>query len=263
MRIVVCVKQVPDIDRLETMSTDPETGTILREGLPSILNPFDEYAMEQALNLKDQLGAEVVVITMGPPQAEEALVHCLAMGADRAILVCDRALAGSDTLATSYALAGAIASLKGFDLVLCGLQAIDGDTAQVGPMLAEKLAVPQVTCVSSLKIEGRKATAIRELEDGQETVRVKTPLLASMIKAGPLPRIPTYASLSDALEQSVSLMSAADLGLEPSRLGLNGSPTAVVKVWNPQEGSAGQALQGTPEELAVRLADILLESLGR
>ena len=204
MRIVVCVKQVPDIERLDHMSTDPETGTIQREGLPSILNPVDEYAVEQALLLKDRLGAEVVVITMGPPQADEALIHCLAMGADQAYLVCDRALAGSDTLATSYALAGAIASLGGCDLVLCGLQAIDGDTAQVGPMLAEKLALPQVTCVSGLTVEGKKAVAIRELEDGTETVQVKLPLLATMVKAGPLPRIPTFAGLSDALKQGAS-----------------------------------------------------------
>ena len=130
-------------------------------------------------------------------------------------------------------------------------------------MLAEKLAIPQVTCVSSLKVEGRKVTAIRELEDGKETVQVKMPLLATMVKAGPLPRIPTYAGLCDALDKGVSLMSAGELKLEPARLGLHGSPTAVVKVWTPQEESSGQVLEGPPQELAVRLADILLESLGQ
>ena len=130
-------------------------------------------------------------------------------------------------------------------------------------MLAEKLAIPQITCVSSLKVEGKKVTAVRQLEDGQETVQVKMPLAATLLKAGPLPRIPTYAGLSDALDKKIALLTADELKLEPSLLGLQGSPTAVVKVWTPMEESAGETLSGSPEELAVRLADILLESLGR
>jgi electron transfer flavoprotein beta subunit len=146
--VLVCIKQVPDVTE---MKIDPETHTLLREGVPSIVNPFDEHAVEAAVRIREALGGKVTVISMGPPQAEEALRQCLQMGADEAFLISDRALVGSDTIATSYCLSRAIATIGKCDLILCGQQAIDGDTAQVGPGIAENLSLPQVTCVSSIE----------------------------------------------------------------------------------------------------------------
>ena len=258
MRIFVCIKQVPDISEMAVMETDPETGTIKREGIPAIVNPFDEYALEEAVRWKENLGGEVIAITMGPPQAEEALVKCLSMGADQAVLLSDRAFAGADTLATSYVLAGAINKLGDFDLIICGQQAIDGDTAQVGPMLAENLHIPQITYVSGLEVEKKHVVGMREVEEGQERVRCKMPVLITVVKGINEPRVPTYSDLSEAMDKEIPAWTAQDLGLDEKRLGLNGSPTAVTKVWSPEARSGGQEITGDPAEVAVFLADILL-----
>jgi len=258
MRIIVCVKQVPDIAEMETMETDPETGTIIREGLPAILNPFDEFAIEEAVSIKKKHGAEVIAITMGPPQAEDALITCLSMGADHAYLLSDRDFAGSDTLATTYTLAGAIGKIGDFDLILCGQQAIDGDTAQVGPMLAENLRIPQITYVNNLEIEKKHVTAKRELEDVYEVVRCKMPLLLTVVKGINVPRVPTFSDLSEAMENEIPVWTSEDLGLEKSRLGLAGSPTAVTRVWTPEPRSTGQVLKGEAPEIADQVADVLL-----
>ena len=260
MRIIVCVKQVPDIAEMETMETDPETGTIMREGLPAILNPFDEYAVEEAVSWKERLGGEVIALTMGPPQAEDALITCLSMGADRAVLLSDRAFAGSDTLATAYTIAAAVKKIGDFDLILCGLQAIDGDTAQVGPMLAECLHIPQITYVNRVEIEKKTVVATREVEDGYARVRCKMPLLLTVVKGINEPRVPTYSSLSDAMEKEIPIWTIGDLDLEQRFLGLQGSPTAVAKVWTPESRSRGQVLTGEPSELAKKLADILVDT---
>ena len=261
MKIIVCIKQVPDIAEIETMETDPETGTIVRDGLPSIVNPFDEYALEEAISWKEKLGAEVIAITMGPPQAEDALVKALSMGADQAILLSDGAFAGSDTIATTYTLAGAIRKIGDVDLVFCGQQAIDGDTAQVGPMLAENLRIPQITYVNYVEIEGKHVVAKRELEDSYEVVRCKMPVLLTVIKGINIPRIPTFGSLSDAMEKEIPVWTAEDLDVEKNRLGLSGSPTAVTRVWTPDPRPRGEVLTGEPSELAERLAGILLNIL--
>ncbi|NLP30987.1 MAG: electron transfer flavoprotein subunit beta/FixA family protein, partial [Clostridiales bacterium] len=178
MKIVVCLKQVPDTNEVKI---DPKTGTLIREGVPSIINPDDKNALEEALVLKEENGAHVTVVSMGPPQAEAALREALAMGADEAILVSDRAFAGADTLATSNALAGALRQLD-YDIIFAGRQAIDGDTAQVGPEIAEHLGLPQVTYVEEVKVNGNELEVRRAWEDGYETLTVKTPVLLTAIK---------------------------------------------------------------------------------
>lgn len=261
MRIVVCIKQVPDIGEMEKMDTDPETGNIIREGLPAILNPFDEYALEEAVSLKEKQGGEVIAVSMGPPQAEDALIECLSMGADRAVLLTDRRFAGSDTIATTRILAESIKKIGDVDLVFCGQQAIDGDTAQVGPMLAEGLHIPQITYVSKLEMEGRFVTATREVEDGYRLVRCKLPVLITVVKGINVPRVPTYSDLGEAMDKEIPIWTAEDLNIEKGLLGANGSPTAVTRVWTPEAKSRGHVLKGEPSEVAKELADILLKSL--
>ena len=170
MEIVCLIKQVPDTTDVKI---DPKTGTLIREGVPSIINPDDKNALEEALVLKERFGGKVTVVSMGPPQAEEALREAYAMGADDCILLCDRAFAGADTLATSYTLATAVKNIGKFDIVVCGRQAIDGDTAQIGPQVAEILGLPQITYVKNLEIDGKKVTAHRTLEDGYEIIETE------------------------------------------------------------------------------------------
>jgi electron transfer flavoprotein beta subunit len=184
------------------------------------------------------------------------------MGADRAVLLSDRAFAGSDTLATAYAIAGAVEKLGEFDLILCGQQAIDGDTAQVGPMLAENLHIPQITYVNRIEIDKRHVVGTREVEAGYERVRCRTPVLITVVKGINVPRVPTYSDLSDAMDKDIEVWSARDLALEERFLGLGGSPTAVTRVWAPESRAAGQLLTGDPAELAAKLADILMEAVG-
>lgn len=259
MHIVVCIKQVPDTEHLKSVKTDPETGTIIREGVPSIVNPFDEFAVEEAVRLKEQHRGKVTVITMGPPQAQEALVHCLSVGADEAILISDRAFAGADTLATGYTLAAAIRKLGQCDLILCGQQAIDGDTAQVGPGIAENLHLPQVTYVNKVTLEGKKLRAQREVEEGAEVIETRLPALVTVVKGINEPRIPSFSSIAEALEKEIPTWTAQNLEVDPERLGLQGSPTRVIRVWTPEPRGGGQILTGEPEETARKLAQILRE----
>ena len=194
MKIIVCVKQVPEITEVKI---DPVTHTLVREGVPSILNPFDEFAVEEALRIREKHGGEVTAVTMGPPQAREALIKCLAMGADRAILLTDRAFAGADTWATAYTLSLAIKRLE-HDIILCGKQAIDGDTAQVGPELAENLGIPQITFVKKVEVDekSRKVLVHRETEDGYEVIECRLPVLLTAIKGLNEPRLPSLMGLS-------------------------------------------------------------------
>jgi len=196
---------------------------------------------------------------MGPPQAEDALVKCLSMGADSAVLLSDRDFAGSDTISTTYTLAGAIKKIGDFNLILCGQQAIDGDTAQVGPMLAENLHIPQITYVNRVDIEDKYLVARRELEERYEVVRCRMPVLLTVVKGINLPRVPTFSALSEAMEKEIPVWTAEDLGLEKGRLGLSGSPTTVTKVWPSEPRPGGKVLSGEPSEVAKQLADILTE----
>ncbi|MDP4178973.1 MAG: electron transfer flavoprotein subunit beta/FixA family protein [Bacillota bacterium] len=246
MNIVVCLKQVPDTNEVRI---DPKTGTLIREGVPSIINPDDKNALEEALKLKEKNGANVTVISMGPPQAEKALREALAMGADEAILITDRAFAGADTLATSRALAGALKKLP-YDIVFAGRQAIDGDTAQVGPEIAEHLNIPQITYVEKVTIDGDELKVRRALEDGYENIRVKTPVLLTAIKELNEPRYMNIKYIYESFKKEVKIWTANDLDVDKSVLGLAGSPTKVRKSSTKEAKGQGELVNKTAKEAA-------------
>ena len=262
MDIIVCIKQVPDIAEIAKVKTDPETGTIVREGVPSVVNPFDEFAVEEAERVKERLEEDVTVtvITMGPPQAEEALRKCLSMGADEAVLLSDREFAGGDTLATGYVLAQAIKKIGKFDMVFCGMQATDGDTAQVGPSIAENLRIPQITYIKKLEVDKKKVIAHREIEGGEEVLQCRMPVLMTAVKSLNEPRIPKFKAINKALATEIVVWNAADLECEMDRLGLAGSPTNVVKVFSPEPRAGGQKFEGlSPEEAVSKIIGAIQE----
>jgi electron transfer flavoprotein beta subunit len=255
MKIIVCVKQVPDA---KDVRLDPKTNTLAREGVQSIMNPFDRHALEAAVALKEQYGGTVTAITMGPPQAEETLRDAVACGADDGVLVSDRAFAGADTWATSYTLAKAIETLGGFDLILCGKQAIDGDTAQVGPGVAQRLNIPFVAyarkiteCVDGvIRLE-------RLMDDGYDEIEMAMPALITVVKEINEPRVPSLKGKMKAKKMQATVLNAADIGADPASLGLRGSTTQVVKVFSPQFSAEKCMLTGTVAEQV----DMLLEKL--
>jgi electron transfer flavoprotein alpha/beta subunit len=260
--IIVCIKQVPDISEIAKVKTDPKTGTIIREGVPSVVNPFDEFAVEEAVRVKERSEGDVnvTVITMGPPQAEEALKKCLSMGADNAILLSDRAFAGGDTLATGYVLAMAIKKIGAYDMIFCGQQATDGDTAQVGPSIAENLHIPQITYINKLEVQKKKVVAHREIEGGVEVIESRMPVLMTAVKGLNEPRIPKYKAITKALGKDIVVWGAADLDLDMDRVGLNGSPTNVVKVFSPELRQGGIKIQGLSyDDAALKILEILKE----
>ena len=247
MKIIVCVKQVPDTAEVRI---DPTTGTLIRDGVPSIINPDDLSALESALRLKDEIGAEITVLCMGPSQADVALREALAMGVDRAILLSDRAFAGSDTWATSCALASALQEI-GFDLVLTGRQAIDGDTAQVGPEIAEHLSLPVVTYVQGLEWKEDAFVVRRLFEDGYQVLRVKTPCLFTVLKEIHSPRYMRVGKIFSAYrEKTVETWTLADIVVDPANLGLNGSPTKVKTTFTKGAKAAGTIVNVPPQEAA-------------
>ncbi len=261
MNIIVCIKQVPDISEIAHVKTNPETGTIIREGIPAVVNPFDEYALEEAVKIKEWMNdpaVTITVITMGPPQAEEALRQCLSMGADEAVLLSDREFAGGDTLATGYTLAMAIKKTGEFSLVFCGQQATDGDTAQVGPSIAENLHIPQITYINKLEIKKNKVKAHREVEAGMEVIECRMPVLMTVTKGLNEPRFPTYRTIQKALDKDIIVWTAADLDLDRNRIGLSGSPTNVVRVFSPEPITGGQKFEGLSAGEAVdKIVEIL------
>jgi len=231
MNIIVCIKQVPDTNEVRI---DPETGNLIREGVPSIVNPDDKHAVEEAVVLREKHGGKITVITMGPAQAEEALRECLAMGADEAILLTDRAFSGADTWATSYTLGSAIKKIGEFDLVLCGRQALDGNTAQVGPQIAEFLGLPQITYVQGVEISGDTLKARKALEDGYEVLETKLPALITVIKDINVPRTPSIDAVMDAYrEKEIITWTADDLPVDKGSIGLKGSPTRIRRAYTP------------------------------
>ncbi|HCF57500.1 MAG TPA: electron transfer flavoprotein subunit beta [Myxococcales bacterium] len=256
MKIIVCVKQVPDTNEVRI---DPVKGTLVREGVPSILNPDDKHALEAALRFKDaDPAARIVVLSMGPPQAEEALRECLAMGADEAILLSDRAFAGADTWATSNTLAAALRKIGDYDLVFAGRQAIDGDTAQVGPQLAERLGIPQVTYVQRIERRDGKLTVERQLEDGHEVIEVGLPCLLTAIKELNEPRYMSVGGIYDAFgEKTVAVWGLKDLGVSPDQVGLEASPTQVQRSFTPEPKGQAVRLSGTAAEMAEALVGSL------
>ncbi len=252
MNIIVCIKQVPDTESLSKVRINQETNTLVREGIPSIINPFDENAIEEALRLKEKYGGRITVITMGPPQAEEALRKALAMGADEAVLLSDPAFAGADTLATSYTLAAAIKKVGQFDLILFGKQAIDGDTAQVGPGVAERLGLPQITYVRKVEIENSKVKAERTLEDAFEVVETELPAVLTVTKEMNEPRYSSMRGVLKAKKAEIPVWKATDLDLDGGRIGLDGSPTQVIKIFTPEAPGKGELLEGSvPEQVEV------------
>jgi electron transfer flavoprotein beta subunit len=258
MKIIVCVKQVPDTNEVRI---DPEKGTLIREGVPSILNPDDANALEEALRIKDQdPDTHVTVLSMGPPQAKDMLTDCLAMGADEAILLSDRALGGSDTWATSNAIAAGIRKIGEYDLIFAGRQAIDGDTAQVGPQIAEKLGLPQVTYVKEFKLEGRKVSVKRALENGYELIELQLPCLLTAIKGLNKPRYMSVPGIYKACMQEITIWNAQDIGVDLNTVGLKASPTNVFRSFTPKPKGKGVTVEGeTPKEMAGSLIGSLRE----
>lgn len=256
MNILVCVKQVP---KAEDVRLDPETNTLCREGAEAIINPYDLFALEAAVSLREEHSGTVTVISMGPPQADEVLRESLARGADKGYLICDRAFAGSDTLATTYTLARAIEKIGGVDLILCGKLAIDGDTAQVGPELAAWLNIPHVAAVRSIKSSADgKLTAERTMDDGYEEVEVELPFLFTVDKEINKPRFPSLKGKMKAKKAEIPVLNSEDIDAESSCLGLQGSPTWVSGICAPDRpGSGGKMIEGPSDRQAEELAEIL------
>jgi len=250
MEMVVCVKQVPDTTEVKI---DPVTNTLVRQGVPSIVNPFDKNALEAALQLKEKNGGKITVVSMGPPQAKDALKECLAMGADEAYLVSDRAFGGADTLATSYTLAAALRKIGKFDLILCGKQAIDGDTAQVGPEMAEHLGIAQVTCCSKFEVTGDVLRVEREHEEGYEVIEGKMPMLVTVVKSANEPRFATVRGTMKANRKEIPVLTLADLDVDEKRIGLKGSPTQVKKIFTPPSRSGGEMIQAEDAREAISI----------
>ncbi len=251
MRIVVCVKQVPASNETRL---DPVTHTLMREGAANILNPFDAYAVEEALRLKERYGGRVTALSMGIPSVAGMLRQVVALGADDAALLSDRAFAGSDTMATAYALSQGIRKLGGAELILCGKMASDGDTAQVGPMLAQRLGWPQITDVAAIEeISGGFVTARKLTDEGYRRVRVPLPALLTVVKEINVPRLPSIAGVLRGEQAQVTVLSAADVQADSTRVGLNGSYTRVVKSERPDRTVRTERLNGTPQQQAAAL----------
>jgi electron transfer flavoprotein beta subunit len=250
MKIIVPVKQVPEVAEVKV---NEETGTLIRDGVPSILNPFDEYAIEEAVKIKEAHGGEVTVITMGPPQAKSALSKALAMGADKAIHMTDRIFAGADTWTTAYTLAEQIKKME-FDLVICGKQAIDGDTAQVGPEIAELLSIPQICYVRHLEIAegGKHVIAHRETDEGYDVIKARMPVLLTATKGLNEPRLANVMAIMKAKQKPMEIVDAATLGAPEDDLGLKGSPTQVRKVFPPVKKAGGIKLEDVDAKTAAK-----------
>lgn len=258
MNIIVLMKQVPNTTEVKL---DPKTGNLIREGIESIINPDDRHALEAAVNLKEKHGGKITAVSMGPPQAIDALSEAMGMGIDEAILLSDRAFAGADTWATSSTLGKAIQKIGTYDLVLCGRQAIDGDTAQIGPQVAEYLGISQATYVCNIEALTRKTiTAHRRIENGLERVQCRLPALLTIIGELNKPRYPLVGSLIDACREKapIRIWNAADIGAQTRDVGLEGSLTHVIKTFAPKAKRQGEILEGSAKEAV----QALLEKLG-
>ena len=260
MNIVVCLKQVPDTNEVKI---NKETGTLIRDGVPSIINPDDRNALEEALKMKDELGAVIKVISMGPPQAKSALKEALAMGADEAYLISDRAFGGSDTWATSTIIAAAIEKVGKYDVIFCGRQAIDGDTAQVGPEVAEFLGIPQVTYAKEVKVQDDKLLVTRYTETGDYLIEAKMPVLLTAIKELNNPRYPSVKGILEAYnngDAKITVLTLADLDVDTTQIGLKGSPTNVYKSFVPVKDMHNEIIEGiNKKEKAEKLIEILFD----
>ncbi|MFH1846791.1 MAG: electron transfer flavoprotein subunit beta/FixA family protein [Candidatus Omnitrophota bacterium] len=256
MKILVLIKQVPDTTDVKI---DPETNTLKREGVEAVINPFDMYALEEALRVKERFGeGEVIAITMGPPQAMSALKEAISMGCDSGVLLSDRKFAGSDTWATSYTLSRAIKKIGDFKMIFCGKQASDGDTAQVGPGVSMHLNVPQVTYVKKIeKLDKDTAVVERMTEEGYEIIETPLPVLLTVVKEINEPRLPSLKGKMRAKKAEIPVWTAEDLGCDRDKIGLDGSPTRVVKIFTPSPREGGRMLDGDPVDTVKELVDLL------
>ena len=245
MNIVVCLKQVPGTTEVKI---DPQTNTLIRQGIKNVINPFDTYALEEGVRLKEKYGGEVTVISMGPPQAEEALRDAISVGADKAILLSDRAFAGADTLATAYTLTKAIEKLGQYDIIICGRQTVDGDTGQVGPEMAEMLGIPFVAYVCQIEeIAGGHIRVQRMVEEGHEVIEASLPAVITVVKEINVPRLPSLRGIARSKSAAIPVWSAGEAGVDEDMAGLSGSATRVIKVFFPQRTCQAEILQGELE----------------
>lgn len=260
MNIIVCIKQVPDT---KNVRLDPKTNTLKREGVASIVNPYDMFAVEAALRIKEETGGKVTAITMGPPQAREALLKTVEYGVDEVVLLSDRAFAGADTWATSYALAKGIEKIGAFDVIVCGKQAIDGDTAQVGPGLAVQLGLPYVSFVKKIsKVDqaGGVIVVERMMDDGYDVVEIPLPSLITVVKEVGELRVPSLRGKMKARKMEVPVMDAEHIKADPDSIGLAGSPTQVIEVFAPQGRGSKTVIEGSPDEQAGMLLSLLKQN---
>lgn len=257
MKIIVCIKQVPATTEVKI---DSVNGTLIRDQAEAIINPFDTYALEEAVRLKEKLEGQVVAISMGPPQAEAALREALSLGADEAILLSDSAFAGADTWATAYTLAQAIKKLDSFDIVICGKQTVDGDTGQVGPELAEMLGIPFVTYVRKIEEINQSLVRVERLvEEGYEIIEANLPALITVVKEINEPRLPSLKGMMKAKSAQVTVWGCKDIKADENRIGLDGSPTRVIKIFTPKHEGKREFLEGDSEDKAEKLVQKLKE----
>ncbi|MCL2145526.1 MAG: electron transfer flavoprotein subunit beta/FixA family protein [Endomicrobia bacterium] len=251
MNIIVCIKQVPNTTNVQI---DAETGRLKREGVESIINPFDEYAIEEGVRLKERTGGKCIVVTMGPPQAEAALREAISRGVDEAVLVSDRAFGGADTLATSYALSSAIKKIGDYNVILCGKQATDGDTAQVGPGIAEMLNIPHIAYIKKIEeINDKSMKVERMMEDGYDLIESPVPCLLTVVKEINTPRVPSLKGKMAAKKAVIKTFDAAAIDADTKKTGLNGSPTQVMKIFTPPQRTGGEKFSGDAQQQAAAL----------
>ena len=242
MNIVVCLKQVPGT---ADVKIDPQTNNLIRQGIKNTINPFDTYALEEGVRIRERHGGKVIVISMGPPQAETMLREAISLGADEAVLLSDSAFAGADTWATAYTLATAIKKLGQYYVVICGRQTLDGDTGQVGPELAEMLAVPSITYVSKIEeISDIQIRAQRMIDEGHEVIQAPLPAVITVTKEINVPRLPSLRGIAKSKSAVIPVWNLKELGCDADKVGLSGSFTKVVKIFYPQRNRQARIFQG-------------------
>lgn len=256
MKIIVCIKQVPGTNEVKM---DPVTNTIIRENVPAIINPFDTYAIEEAVRIKEKYNADIYGLSMGIPAAQEMLRESISLGIDKAMLLTDRKFAGADTLATSYALSRGVEKIDDYDLIICGKQATDGDTAQVGPSLAKTLGIAYATNISKIiEIKKDYMHCMKITDDGYEEIEIKLPALITVVKEINMPRLPSIKSIKKAKESEIEIITFNDVQANENRAGLKGSPTQVKKTFVPIHEVNSVTIEGSIKEKAEKLAEILL-----
>lgn len=262
MNIVVCIKQVPNPEQFSKIKIDPVSGAINREGIPAVINPLDRHALEEALRIRERFLGKVIAVSMGPPQAKEALEEALAMGVDDAVLLCDQAFAAADTLATAYPLAGAIKKLGKFALILCGNETVDGATGQVGPQVAELLGIPHVTYVDKVEfVDEGSMIVTRTIERGYLKIEVRLPALLTVVRKINQFRLPTAMGIIEAIRKEIKVWNAEYIEAQNETIGLDGSPTRVIGGFELESKRKGEILEGSPEVMA-REAVAKLRELG-